>query len=129
MERRYKNRCAFYIILILLLFGTAYAANFHILGDEKKLFWYNGANYWSERANSSLATNIDWTKPANAGSAGNPLITDGTNAMSWGGNIVATLYLADDGSVSAPGYSFTDDTDTGIYATEDGADYWSRTGR
>ena len=72
-----------FVLIILLLLCCSSQAAIKILGDEEELIWYNGANFWSIQANSSLVTDIAWVWPADAGTGGQALITDGTNILSW----------------------------------------------
>ena len=83
IEIRIESVKKLLLILLLCLTMNAHAA-VKVLGDEEPLFWFNGANYWSMQANGSLVTDIDWVWPANAGSGGQALLTDGTNMLSWG---------------------------------------------
>ena len=72
------------ILILLLCFTVNAAASIKVMGDEESLIWFNGAFSWSLQANGSLATDITWVWPADAGSGGQSLLTDGTNILSWG---------------------------------------------
>lgn len=41
--------------------------------------------------------------------------SDGSGGFSFGGTVTGTVFYADAGSASAPGFAFTGDTDTGVY--------------
>lgn len=92
MDKSSRNKRCIIGFLIVLFSGACFGdlgdfdiiGDFILSGDEKKIYWYNGSNYWSLRANSSLATNIEWLWPADAGTGGQALLTDGTNVLSWG---------------------------------------------
>ena len=89
MGRRNKSRRPLYIILVLLLASAAYAANLHILGDNKKLFWYDtdsGTDFTISFRAPELTANFDYVWPDRTGTFGNPLFSNGTasNTLAWG---------------------------------------------
>ena len=60
----------------------------YLTGDEKKVRWYNGSNYVTLGANSSLSSNIAFTLPSADGSSGQALVTDGSGNFSFASNNV-----------------------------------------
>ncbi len=58
----------------------------HLLGDETKVFWYNGDFYYSFVASGSLAGSFDLIWPTNIGSTGQQLtsmVSGNTATLSW----------------------------------------------
>ena len=60
----------------------------YLTGDEKKVRWYNGSNYVTLGANSSLSSNLAFTLPTADGSSGQALVTDGSGNFSFASNNV-----------------------------------------
>ena len=58
----------------------------YLTGDEKKVRWYNGSNYVTLGANSSLSSNLAFTLPTADGSSGQALVTDGSGNFSFASN-------------------------------------------
>ena len=78
-------------IVILLLCSVCLGAvgdqeitgDLYLKGDEKKVYWYEGTNYLTFRAPSTLAANYDFTWPVDDGTSGQALITDGSGVLSF----------------------------------------------
>jgi hypothetical protein len=78
-----------------------------LTGDEKEMYYYEGSNYLSFAAPSSLAADYTFTWPADDGTSGQVLITDGSGALSWstvsgggGGDMFVAVYDTDaDGDI------------------------------
>lgn len=85
-----KHRLAVVIIWLCLtgiVWGTLsdykIKGDFYLIGDEKKVFWYEGTNYLSFRAPSTLAADYDFTWPVDYGTSGQQLTSDGAGVLSW----------------------------------------------
>ena len=90
----------------------------------------NGANYVAFRAPAALAADVTWTLPASDGTTGQVLRTNGAGSLVWStvgsgsgigdfmrdGSLSMTgQFLGIGGTAAAPGVSFGDDNDTGMY--------------
>lgn len=60
-----------------------FSGDIKLIGDEKKLYWYNGDYYITWRAPGTLAANYEFTWPANDGDSGQVLRTDGSGVTIW----------------------------------------------
>ncbi len=69
----------------------------YLTGDEKVVRWYEGNNYISLAAPSSVSENTDYLWPAADGTGGYQLTTDGSGNLSWAasGGTVNTADIAD----------------------------------
>ena len=95
-----------------------------IKGSNKELRFYEGSNYVGFEAPALTADKI-WVLPAADGSTGQVLKTDGSGNLGWvtAGDVTLTgsqtltnkIVQADDGSASAPSFSFDADTNTGMF--------------
>ncbi len=68
-----------------------------LIGDEKKIYLYNGEYWWSIVAPSGLSANYAFTLPLNDGDSGQAMITDGDGKTSWStpagmGNMLKSTY-------------------------------------
>ena len=75
----------------------------------------NGMNSITMRAPDSLAVDTYITLPANSGSNGQVLMTDGSGNTSWGIPASPSTILASPGSASTPSITFNSDSNTGLY--------------
>ena len=75
----------------------------------------NGTNTATIRAPDLLAADYVLTLPANDGSAGEILSTDGNGVLSWIAAPAASGVAATDGTAGAPSITFAADADTGWY--------------
>lgn len=120
MDRRFKIRCALYIILLLC--GVAYAANFHILGDNKKLYFYDtdsGTDYTITFRAGELTISTDYVLPlVDATVGGQALQSDASGVLSFGDIILGTNTTGDyvkdvadgmgiDGTATGEGSTYT----------------------
>jgi hypothetical protein len=80
-----------------------------------------GSGYAGFAAPASMATSTVWTLPAADGASGTVLSTSGSGNLSWANALLSggTL-LGGFGSVSAPSYSFSAETSTGMYRPASG---------
>ena len=76
-----------------------------------------GSNYVALRAPDALGSNITLTLPTSAGTLNQVLTTDGSGALSWTTPAASSsgTFLANNGTAAAPTFSFTGDTNTGMY--------------
>ena len=77
-----------------------------------------GANYAAIRAPDSIAADYVLTLPPDDGTSNQVLTTDGNGVLSWttpSGGASSGTYLANNGSASAPTFSFTNDANNGMY--------------
>ncbi len=100
MVRRWnKIRFSRYLILILLLCGVAYAANIHLLGDNKKLYFYDtdsGTDYTISFRAPELTGNTDYIWPdVDATTSGQALTSDASGNLGWSGALNATSLTFD----------------------------------
>jgi hypothetical protein len=78
-----------------------------------RLYGSNGVNYVELDVPSAIAANYSFILPASYGTVNQVLSTDGAGNLSWatsGGGLPAGV-----GSVSAPSYAFSGNTNTGMY--------------
>jgi len=79
-----------------------------LIGDEKKVYWYNGDYYWTVVAPSGLSANYALVLPLNDGDSGQAMITNGSGVTSWStpagmGDMLKSTYDSnEDGVVAVP---------------------------
>lgn len=75
-------------ILVLMICnvcqGTFVYDDLKLIGDEKEVFWYNGANWWSIAAHPSMVADFNQVWPASEVGEGTPLIDVGSGIFAWG---------------------------------------------
>lgn len=76
------------LLLVLVLCGVCYSiaeipGDIVMLGDEKKFWFYNGDNYLTFAAPSTLVTDCNFTWPDSYGTDGWVLTTDGSGGLDW----------------------------------------------
>jgi hypothetical protein len=80
-----------------------------LTGDEKKLIFYEGTNYITFKAPSTLSADYDYTLPPDDGDSGQYLRTDGSGALTFStpsgaGDMLKATYDADeDGLIDLDG--------------------------
>lgn len=89
------EKCLIFAIIFALFLQTVgfgaigdqeIGGDFFLKGDEKSIFWYNGAYTWGEKASGSMAGSYIIIKPPNIGSTGQQLTTTvsgSTATLSW----------------------------------------------
>ena len=77
----------------------------------------NGANYAALRVPDALAANYTLTLPIDDGAANQVLQTDGNGVLTWVAQTStgSGTFRADNGTAAIPTFSFTGDTNTGMY--------------
>lgn len=75
-----------------------------------------GSNFLSLRAPGTLAADVAWTLPSTDGSAGQVLRTDGAGSLSWVAGTAYPQLSTTRGSMGTPAYSFSADSDTGLFS-------------
>jgi trimeric autotransporter adhesin len=94
--------------------------------NNEMRFSDTGVNFVALRAASGLSSNTIWTLPSSDGVPGQLLQTDGSGTLSWvtassgdflsdGSSPMTGQLLGVNGSPAAPSFSFTSDTNTGMY--------------
>lgn len=76
----------------------------------------NGTNSFALRAANNMSSNVSFTWPVAAGAIGQALTIAGANQLGWSTpQSQGAQYFGPPGAVASPAYTFTADSDTGIY--------------
>ena len=81
----------------------------YLTGDEKKVRWYNGSNYVTLGASTSLSSNIALILPTTVGTSGQAMVTDGSGNLSFAANNI--------GNATTLSVSANNSTDETVYPT------------
>lgn len=97
-------------------------ANSIVVGPNNSLtgeiqFYDAAGNFYTGiRSANTNASNVSYTLPSADGTSGQALVTNGSGVLSWGSSSPSFPLLGTAGSASAPTYSFSADSNTGMYS-------------